>query len=38
LNGDNAEGEVKMKRLSGFLLGFSVALALAFSPQPAGAQ
>jgi len=27
-----------MKRLSGFLLGFSVALALAFSPQPAGAQ
>jgi hypothetical protein len=38
LNGDNAEGDVKMKRLSGFLLGFSVALALAFSPQPAGAQ
>ena len=27
-----------MKRLSGFLLGFGVALALAFSPQPAGAQ
>jgi len=27
-----------MKRLSGFLLGFSVALALAFSPLPAGAQ
>ena len=27
-----------MKRLSGFLLGFGVALALAFSPLPAGAQ
>jgi uncharacterized protein len=27
-----------MKRLSGFLLGVGVALALAFSPQPAGAQ
>ena len=27
-----------MKRLSGFLLGFGVALSLAFSPLPAGAQ